>query len=57
MARAAVQIAAMNVKINAVGLKDQQLAQTWADELAQLESEVTEIAERTAATAAQRGGF
>jgi glutamate formiminotransferase/formiminotetrahydrofolate cyclodeaminase len=57
MAKAAVQIAAMNVKINALGLKDKELAQSWSEELAQLESEVTEIAERTAATAAQRGGF
>lgn len=57
MARAAVQIAAMNVKINAVGLKNQQLAQSWAEELAQLEADVTEIAAKTAAIAAQRGGF
>jgi glutamate formiminotransferase/formiminotetrahydrofolate cyclodeaminase len=57
MARAAVQIAAMNVKINALGLKDQQLAQSWSEELAQLESEVSEVAEKTAATAARRGGF
>jgi glutamate formiminotransferase/formiminotetrahydrofolate cyclodeaminase len=57
MARAAVQIAAMNVKINAVGLKNQQLAQSWAEELAQIEAQVTGIAEKTAATAARRGGF
>jgi glutamate formiminotransferase/formiminotetrahydrofolate cyclodeaminase len=57
MAKAAVQIAAMNVKINALGLKDQQLAQTWSEELARLESDVSEVAEKTVATAARRGGF
>jgi glutamate formiminotransferase/formiminotetrahydrofolate cyclodeaminase len=57
MARAAVQIAAMNVKINAVGLKNQQLANSWAEELAQLDAQVTAIAQKTAATAARRGGF
>jgi glutamate formiminotransferase/formiminotetrahydrofolate cyclodeaminase len=57
MARAAVQIAAMNVKINAVGLRNQQLANSWAEELAQLDAQVTAIAQKTAATAARRGGF
>jgi glutamate formiminotransferase/formiminotetrahydrofolate cyclodeaminase len=57
MAKAAVQIAAMNVKINALGLKDKELAQSWSEELAQLESEVSAVAEKTAATAAARGGF
>lgn len=57
MAKAAVQIAAMNVKINALGLKDKALAQSWSEELAQLESEASAVAEKTAATAASRGGF
>ncbi|MFZ0543821.1 MAG: glutamate formimidoyltransferase [Candidatus Promineifilaceae bacterium] len=57
MAKAAVQIAAMNVKINATGLKNRELAQSWSEELARLEAEVTELAEKTAATAARRGGF
>ena len=47
----------MNVKVNAVGLENKQLAAEWADELAQLEAEVTKIAEETATTAARRGGF
>ncbi len=57
MARAAIQIAAMNVKINAVGLKDQALAQAWSEELAQIEAKAAEVAEKTAAVAAERGGF
>jgi glutamate formiminotransferase/formiminotetrahydrofolate cyclodeaminase len=57
LARSAVQIAAMNVKINALGLQDQDLAHSWRQELAVLEEEVERIAEQTLASAAERGGF
>lgn len=57
LARAAVQVAAMNVKINAVGLRDQELASAWRDELNSLESEVDGLAAQAMATAADRGGF
>jgi len=57
LARSAVQIAAMNVKINAVGLRDQALAQGWREELGSLEAEAERLAAQAAAAAAERGGF
>ena len=57
MARAAVQVAAMNVKINAVGLTDQELARSWREELASLETETERLAMQAVASAAERGGF
>lgn len=57
MARAAVQVAAMNVKINALGLHDQALAQAWREELETLENEVARLSAQAMATAAERGEF
>jgi glutamate formiminotransferase/formiminotetrahydrofolate cyclodeaminase len=57
MAHAAVQIAVMNVKINALGLKNRQLAEEWSEELVRLEAEAANLAEQAMATAARRGGF
>ena len=57
LARAAVQVAAMNVKINAVGLTDQELVQSWREELASLETETERLAMQAVASAAERGGF
>ena len=57
MARAAVQCAGMNVKINATGLQDQALAAEWQAEVSALEAEVAAIATAVMATAAERGGF
>jgi glutamate formiminotransferase/formiminotetrahydrofolate cyclodeaminase len=57
MARAAVQVAAMNVKINAVGLQDQDLAKAWQNELNSLEADVEQMAAEALAAASQRGGF
>jgi glutamate formiminotransferase/formiminotetrahydrofolate cyclodeaminase len=57
MARAAAQIASLNVKTNAASLQDQTLAQSWREELAQIEAEVNTLAEEITAVAAQRGGF
>lgn len=57
MARAAVQVASLNVKTNAVTLRDQALAQSWRDELARLEAEVAALAEEITQIAARRGGF
>ncbi|MBP7961806.1 MAG: glutamate formimidoyltransferase [Caldilineaceae bacterium] len=57
MAQAAVKAAGLNVKTNAVGLKDRVLAQAWLDEVAVIETEVDQIVTEIAATAAQRGGF
>ena len=57
MARTAVQVAALNVKTNAVGLQDQTLAQTWRQELATLEAEAEELAAAVIQIAGERGGF
>jgi formiminotetrahydrofolate cyclodeaminase len=57
MARAAVQIAAMNVKINATGLQDQDLANRWRQELDDLQEEVERLAAEAISTAQDRGGF
>jgi glutamate formiminotransferase / formiminotetrahydrofolate cyclodeaminase len=57
MAQAAVQVAAMNVKINLASLKDQALAAEYRAKLAGLEEDVRRIAETTNATASERGGF
>lgn len=57
MAQAAVQAAALNVKINAAGMKDQALADEMRAKVTRLENEVSEIAAAAKATAAERGGF
>jgi formiminotetrahydrofolate cyclodeaminase len=57
LARTAVQVAALNVKTNAVGLKDKNLAQTWQQELVTLEAEAEELATAAMQIAAERGGF
>jgi glutamate formiminotransferase/formiminotetrahydrofolate cyclodeaminase len=57
LARSAVQIAAMNVKINAVGLRDQALAQAWRDELASLEADAERLSNEAIGAATERGGF
>jgi glutamate formiminotransferase/formiminotetrahydrofolate cyclodeaminase len=57
MASAAVQIAALNVKTNAVGLLDQELARAWYSELASLEAEAADLSAQATAIAAKRGGF
>lgn len=57
MARAAVQAAALNVKINAVSLQNRALAETMVQNVNVLEDEVAAIATAVAATTAERGGF
>lgn len=57
MARAAVQIAALNVKINTLSLTDRAVAQTMLDEIGRLEAEANTLAETIQHTAAERGGF
>ena len=57
MAHAAVQTAALNVKINAVDLKDRVLAKSWHEEVAALEAKTSELVETTKAAAAERGSF
>jgi glutamate formiminotransferase / formiminotetrahydrofolate cyclodeaminase len=57
MAHAAVQAAALNVKINGVGLQNRKLAQQWTEEVAALEAETAVIAQNAKQIAAERGGF
>ncbi len=57
MAQAAVQTAALNVKVNAVSLKNQTLAADWKKEVEALEQETAQIVEIVTAVAARRGGF
>lgn len=57
LARAAVEIAALNVKINGTGLQDKALAQSWQTEVDDLIAEVGDIVTTVTAVAAERGGF
>ena len=57
MAHAAVQAAALNVKINAVGLQDRQIVANWKAEVDALESETADIVAAVKAIAAERVGF
>ena len=52
-----MQAAALNVKINAVGMKDHALAEEMREQVMILENEAREIAATAKATAAERGGF
>jgi glutamate formiminotransferase/formiminotetrahydrofolate cyclodeaminase len=57
MARAAMRIAALNVKVNAMDLEDSQLTNAWLSELESLESEIAQLEEVILSTASERGGF
>ncbi len=57
MARAAVQGALLNVRVNAVGLQDRHLAKSWLSQVAVLDAETADMVEKVTAVAAERGGF
>ena len=57
MAQAAVQAAALNVRINAAGIKDRQLASVLEAKVSNMEGQVDEMAAKTKTIAAERGGF
>jgi glutamate formiminotransferase/formiminotetrahydrofolate cyclodeaminase len=57
MAQAAVNVAALNVKINVAGLQDQNQATVWREEVEALAGEVNQVTAAVAAIAAERGGF
>jgi len=57
LARAAVQVAALNVKINALGLDRPQLTKAWIREIESLDEETSALADECVGIAAQRGGF
>jgi glutamate formiminotransferase/formiminotetrahydrofolate cyclodeaminase len=57
LARSAVEIAAMNVRINAVSVTDRDVVTVWMEELAALEAQVARAAQEAQAIGAERGGF
>lgn len=57
MARAAAEIAALNVRVNAKGLQDEERAEAWRKEVTSLLDETTTLAEEIVETATRRGGF
>jgi glutamate formiminotransferase/formiminotetrahydrofolate cyclodeaminase len=56
MARAAVQAAGLNVKINGAGLKNRELAEVWTAEVDGLIEETEQLARAAVAVAGERGG-
>ncbi len=57
MAHAAVETAALNVKINATTVNNKQLVAQWQQELMVLTQETAELVQAIKAVAAKRGGF
>lgn len=57
LARAALRSAGLNVRINATGLSDQELAERWIGEIAELESAAEEQLAAVDATLEQRAGI
>lgn len=57
LAQAALRSAGLNVKINATGLNDQELAERWIGEVAELESAAVEQLAALNATLEQRAGI
>ena len=57
MAMAAIQGAALNVRINAVSVSDRELAQSWLDKLSGIITRADSLLAQTQATAVERGGL
>lgn len=57
MARAAAEIAELNVRVNASGLQDEELAQAWRRDVAQIREETASSVGELVQIAAERGGF
>lgn len=57
MARAAVQAAGLNVRVNGVSLKDRALAEAWRAEVEALVAETEQLAAAAIAVAGERGGL
>jgi glutamate formiminotransferase/formiminotetrahydrofolate cyclodeaminase len=57
MARAAAQIAALNVRVNATTLKDRKMASKWLEELAAIEQSIDSVTGEIQEIAGERGGF
>lgn len=57
MARASAQIAALNVRVNATGLKDEEQARSWRREVDSLQEDIAVVVDELLQTAAERGGY
>jgi glutamate formiminotransferase/formiminotetrahydrofolate cyclodeaminase len=57
LAQAAVETAALNVKINATNIDNKQLVTEWQEELATLQKDTAELVQQIKAVAQKRGGF
>ncbi|MAU02048.1 MAG: glutamate formimidoyltransferase [Anaerolineaceae bacterium] len=57
LAQAAVETAALNVKINATNIDNKQLVASWQEELATLQKDTAELVQEIKAVAQKRGGF
>jgi formiminotetrahydrofolate cyclodeaminase len=57
MARAAVQIASLNVRVNATSLENQELGSQWLEELERIEKSADALSKEIMAIAEGRGGF
>jgi glutamate formiminotransferase / formiminotetrahydrofolate cyclodeaminase len=57
LAQAAVETAALNVKINATTVENKNLVQRWQEELAKLSQETADMVQSIKLVAAERGGF
>jgi glutamate formiminotransferase/formiminotetrahydrofolate cyclodeaminase len=57
VARAAAQIAALNVRVNAAGLEEDELAIRWTEEATRLNQEIDKLSLELQDVAARRGGY
>lgn len=57
LARAAAQIAALNVRVNATGLQDRERAQAWLEKVGSVQEEISVVVKELLETAAERGGY
>jgi glutamate formiminotransferase/formiminotetrahydrofolate cyclodeaminase len=57
MAYAAIQAAAMNVRVNADSLEDEEASEGWRDKILALEKQATDLKARIGAMVAQRAGI
>ncbi len=57
MAQAAVRAAALNVRVNAAGLQDQELASKLREQSWAYEEKVTQVTDNALTVAAERGGY
>jgi glutamate formiminotransferase/formiminotetrahydrofolate cyclodeaminase len=57
MAHAAIEVATLNVRVNAVGITDKSATAAWLEELATIQAAAEEIVSAVQKMAAERGGY